>query len=111
MIFCLFLLIVFKHCSSSLSFQAGESSGIFRKTFSKLSTEYRLQFIWPHTRNGTHNSEDAVDLPRKSLSMGVIKSARSNAIPTVHKKRTTHEKEGATLSRYFTFYLICSIQS
>ncbi|XP_037027404.1 uncharacterized protein LOC119068092 isoform X1 [Bradysia coprophila] len=73
--------------------QAGESSGIFRKTFSKLSTEYRLQFIWPHTRNGTHNSEDGVDLPRKSLSMGVIKSARSNAIPIVHKKRTTHEKE------------------
>ncbi|XP_037027406.1 uncharacterized protein LOC119068092 isoform X3 [Bradysia coprophila] len=73
--------------------RAGESSGIFRKTFSKLSTEYRLQFIWPHTRNGTHNSEDGVDLPRKSLSMGVIKSARSNAIPIVHKKRTTHEKE------------------
>jgi hypothetical protein len=62
--------------------QAGESSGLFKKTISKLSTEYRLQFVWK-----------TIDTPRKSLSMGAIKSTH---LPTIHKKRTTNEKEGAT---------------
>lgn len=81
--------------------QAGESSGLFKKTISKLSTEYRLQFGWPPTRNkslraaGAASGDDTVDQPRKSRSMGALRSARSNVMPTVHKKRTIHEHEGA----------------
>ncbi|XP_058812605.1 putative uncharacterized protein DDB_G0277255 isoform X3 [Topomyia yanbarensis] len=83
--------------------QAGESSGLFRKTISKLSTEYRLQFVWPHVRRALKVVPDGVDsvieLPRKSLSMGAIKAAQaaataaSQTVPTVHKKRTANERE------------------
>lgn len=77
--------------------QAGESNGLFRKTISKLSTEYRIQFIWPHTRKERKRiGDDEIDIPKKSLSMGAIRAAQSNAMPTVHKKRTVDEKEGAT---------------
>jgi hypothetical protein len=71
--------------------QAGESSGLFKKTISKLSTEYRLQFVWK-----------TIDTPRKSLSMGAIKSTH---LPTIHKKRTTNEKEGATKVSLIKFNL------
>lgn len=84
-----------KQCFS-IYLQAGESSGLFRKTISKLSTEYRIQFIWPHTRKDRKRGDDELDIPKKSLSMGAIKAAHSNAMPTVHKKRTIYEKEGAT---------------
>uniref|UniRef100_A0A182P434 Nuclear protein MDM1 n=1 Tax=Anopheles epiroticus TaxID=199890 RepID=A0A182P434_9DIPT len=92
--------------------QAGESStsGLFKKTITKLSTEYRLQFVWPHVRRairaaGAHGAAgdgdgaDAVDAPpRKSLSMGALKAAQIGAagggtIASVHKKRTTNERE------------------
>lgn len=79
-----------------LYLQAGESNGLFRKTISKLSTEYRIQFIWPHTRKERKRGDDEIDIPKKSLSMGAIKAAHSNAMPSVHKKRTIYEKEGAT---------------
>ena len=79
-------------------FQAGESSGLFKKTISKLSTEYRIQFIWPQTRKDqTKRPEDAVDFSnKKSKSMGALRAAHTNVVPAVHKKRTTIEKEGAT---------------
>ena len=99
---------------TSFSFQAGESStsGLFKKTITKLSTEYRLQFVWPHVRRairaaGAHGAAgdgdgaDTVDAPpRKSLSMGALKAAQIGAagggtIASVHKKRTTNEREGA----------------
>ncbi|XP_037925188.1 serine/arginine repetitive matrix protein 2 isoform X2 [Hermetia illucens] len=74
--------------------KAGESSGLFKKTITKLSTEYRLQFVWPHVRKAIKgDSNNAQDTPRKSLSMGAIKSSQTNAMPTVHKKRTANEKE------------------
>uniref|UniRef100_A0A1S4GJU3 Nuclear protein MDM1 n=1 Tax=Anopheles gambiae TaxID=7165 RepID=A0A1S4GJU3_ANOGA len=92
--------------------QAGESStsGLFKKTITKLSTEYRLQFVWPHVRRairaaGAHGAAgdgdgaDTVDAPpRKSLSMGALKAAQIGAagggtIASVHKKRTTNERE------------------
>ncbi|XP_031630937.1 uncharacterized protein LOC116345606 isoform X7 [Contarinia nasturtii] len=76
--------------------KAGESNGLFRKTISKLSTEYRIQFIWPHTRKDRKRGDDEIDIPKKSLSMGAIKAAQSNAMPTVHKKRTIYEKEAST---------------
>lgn len=82
--------------------QAGESSGIFKKTISKLSTEYRIQFVWPNVRRaitGSSNKNDenhVLEPPRKSLSMGAIKSSQPNTLPGIHKKRTTNEKEGAT---------------
>lgn len=71
-----------------------------------MSTEYRLQFIWPHSRKAIKSKEDAVDMPRKSFSMGAIKSARSNAMPTVHKKRTAIDDEGATntVAVFFIFF-------
>ncbi|KAL9694338.1 hypothetical protein quinque_013623 [Culex quinquefasciatus] len=85
--------------------QAGESSGLFKKTISKLSTEYRLQFVWPHVRraikgaapDGEDSAAPHEPPPRKSLSMGAIKAAQAAAtsshVPTVHKKRTTNERE------------------
>ncbi|XP_065074931.1 uncharacterized protein LOC135698743 isoform X10 [Ochlerotatus camptorhynchus] len=92
--------------------QPGESSGLFKKTISKLSTEYRLQFVWPNVRRaikgagGPSGREDSViEPPRKSLSMGALKAAQAaaaaatsssshhQAVPTVHKKRTTNERE------------------
>uniref|UniRef100_A0A182NG27 Nuclear protein MDM1 n=1 Tax=Anopheles dirus TaxID=7168 RepID=A0A182NG27_9DIPT len=94
--------------------QAGESStsGLFKKTITKLSTEYRLQFVWPHVRRairggpgaGAHGAgdgdgADTIDAPpRKSLSMGALKAAQIGAagggtIASVHKKRTTNERE------------------
>lgn len=79
-------------------FQAGESSGLFKKTISKLSTEYRIQFIWPYSRINNTKGTDDVDFPRKSISMGVIRT--SSAMPTVHQKRTVADKEGATLRRF-----------
>nr|XP_029716537.1 protein transport protein sec31-like isoform X4 [Aedes albopictus] len=62
----------------------GESSGLFRKTISKLSTEYRLQFVWPHVRRAIKGAaagpEDTViEPPRKSLSMGALKAAQAAA--------------------------------
>ncbi|XP_050083285.1 uncharacterized protein LOC126569918 isoform X2 [Anopheles aquasalis] len=83
--------------------KAGESStsGLFKKTISKLSTEYRLQFVWPHVRRaikagsgaavpvhggggggggGDADGADALDAPpRKSLSMGALKAAQIGA--------------------------------
>nr|XP_029716535.1 uncharacterized protein LOC109401162 isoform X2 [Aedes albopictus] len=64
--------------------QPGESSGLFRKTISKLSTEYRLQFVWPHVRRAIKGAaagpEDTViEPPRKSLSMGALKAAQAAA--------------------------------
>ncbi|XP_070503754.1 uncharacterized protein [Chironomus tepperi] len=76
--------------------KAGESSGIFRKTISKLSTEYRLQFVWPNVRKVkgvTNNDAHVLDPPKKSQSMGAIKSAQTNTLAGIHKKRTTNEKE------------------
>uniref|UniRef100_A0A336M2Z4 Nuclear protein MDM1 n=1 Tax=Culicoides sonorensis TaxID=179676 RepID=A0A336M2Z4_CULSO len=79
--------------------KAGESNGLLRKTIEKLSTEYRIQFVWPNVRRAiTGGSADRADPPRKSISMGAIKSAHTYNIPTVHKKRTTNEKEGAQLT-------------
>lgn len=90
-----FCFLIFLFC-----LQAGESSGLFRKTISKLRTEYQIQFIWPYTRKDRKRSDDDVDAPKKSLSMGAIKSqAQSYLIPAVHKKRSTHEKEGVTTRR------------
>ncbi|XP_036329562.1 mucin-19 isoform X2 [Rhagoletis pomonella] len=92
--------------------QAGESNGLFKKTISKLSTEYRLQFVWPNVRRQKGiEAGDAADHPRKSISMGALKASQQQqqqqqqlhlrqhpqaAMPTVHKKRTTNQKE-ATL--------------
>ncbi|XP_039948714.1 uncharacterized protein LOC126767759 isoform X11 [Bactrocera neohumeralis] len=92
--------------------QAGESNGLFKKTISKLSTEYRLQFVWPNVRRIKGiEAGDAADHPRKSISMGALKASQQQqqqqqqlhlrqhpqpAMPTVHKKRTTNQKE-ATL--------------
>lgn len=94
-----------------LSLQAGESSGLFKKTISKLSTEYRLQFVWPNVRRaikvggvgdsggggGGTGDDDVIEPPKKSKSMGAIKSAQPNHIPMVHKKRTTNVREGVRL--------------
>ncbi|XP_070143552.1 uncharacterized protein [Drosophila kikkawai] len=107
--------------------QAGESNGLFKKTITKLSTEYRLQFVWPTVRRikgGDATSRAAAgDYPRKSISLGALRSgghapnqgqtqtlnqAQNQAqighsgggagagLATVHKKRTTNQKE-ATL--------------
>lgn len=85
--------------------QEGESSeGILRKTISKLSTEYRFQFVWPNVRksgySGSSNTDNQMllDPPKKSQSMGALKSAHQiNTLAGIHKKRTTNEqKEGAT---------------
>ncbi|XP_069965583.1 uncharacterized protein [Bactrocera oleae] len=89
--------------------QAGESNGLFKKTISKLSTEYRLQFVWPNVRRIKGiEAGDAADHPRKSISMGALKANQQQqqqqqklhlrqhpqpAMPTVHKKRTTNQKE------------------
>uniref|UniRef100_A0A1A9VW98 Nuclear protein MDM1 n=1 Tax=Glossina austeni TaxID=7395 RepID=A0A1A9VW98_GLOAU len=113
---------------------AGESSqGLFKKTISKLSTEYRLQFVWPNVRRikgpETQTTTATTDQPKKSISMGAIRGQQAYqqqqqqqqlhnyhqhhhhhhhyqqqhnhhqmmaAMPTVHKKRTTNQKE-ATL--------------
>lgn len=97
--------------------QAGESNnGLFKKTISKLSTEYRLQFVWPNVRrirdqtgsnvvqNKTTAKEQQNQQPKKSISLGAIRGQQHHplndrctaAMPTVHKKRTTNQKEGAT---------------
>ena len=102
----------------SLSLQSTGESGLFKKTISKLSTEYRIQFVWPHCRMAVsdvdHKSlartagEEAavvVDSPKKSKSMGALKSlgghqqAKSQNLPMVHRKRTTSSKEGARPQR------------
>ncbi|XP_055710379.1 cell surface glycoprotein 1 isoform X2 [Phlebotomus papatasi] len=77
--------------------KTGESSGLFKKTISKLSTEYRLQFVWPNVHRVIRGqTDDTVEPPRKSISMGAIKQpAQSIPITTVHKKRTTEKKEAA----------------
>lgn len=50
-------------------------------------------------------------MPKKSLSMGAIKAqAQSQAIPTVHKKRKTYEKEGATNRRFYFFFFSFEFQ-
>ncbi|XP_058974060.1 uncharacterized protein LOC101893371 isoform X2 [Musca domestica] len=103
--------------------QAGESNGLFKKTISKLSTEYRLQFVWPNVRRIRDQSGSSVQRttatttakeqqqqefqPKKSISLGAIRGqhgyqqhqpdlSRLAAMPSVHKKRTTNQKE-ATL--------------
>ncbi|XP_043947294.1 uncharacterized protein LOC108027260 isoform X5 [Drosophila biarmipes] len=108
--------------------QAGESNGLLKKTISKLSTEYRLQFVWPTVRRikggGEASRAAAGDYPRKSISLGALRSGGQShshtqnqsqsltqtqnghthhtmmgggaGLPTVHKKRTTNQKE-ATL--------------
>ncbi|XP_067638988.1 uncharacterized protein [Eurosta solidaginis] len=90
--------------------QAGESNGLLKKTISKLSTEYRFQFVWPNVRRIKGiEAGDATDFPRKSISMGALRANQHQqqqkmhlrqhpqpAMPTVHKKRTTNQKE-ATL--------------
>ncbi|KAF2899152.1 hypothetical protein ILUMI_07023 [Ignelater luminosus] len=70
----------------------GRDTGLLRKAISKLSTEYRLQFAWPH---GHISRRDKVDspTPRKSLSMGAIKPA-ANAM--VHRKRIDLENKDAS---------------
>ncbi|XP_059609384.1 uncharacterized protein LOC132256837 isoform X2 [Phlebotomus argentipes] len=77
--------------------KTGESSGLFKKTISKLSTEYRLQFVWPNVHRVIRGqTDDTVEPPRKSISMGAIKQqAQSIPITTVHKKRTTEKREAA----------------
>lgn len=100
-----FLSICSFYCSL---LQAGESNGLFKKTITKLSTEYRLQFVWPNVRKSkvgqkSNVAADAVDQPKKSLSMGAIIKAQQaqqqqTMMPTVHKKRTTNQKEGATIN-------------
>jgi hypothetical protein len=105
MFFSLFLLFFL----FQISLQEGESSeGILRKTISKLSTEYRLQFVWPNVRKSGYNAagysgsntdnQMLLDPPKKSQSMGALKSAHQiNTLAGIHKKRTTNEeKEGAT---------------
>ncbi|XP_073819767.1 uncharacterized protein isoform X7 [Musca autumnalis] len=107
--------------------QAGESNGLFKKTISKLSTEYRLQFVWPNVRRIRDQSGPSVQRttatttakeqqqqdfqPKKSISLGAIRGqhgyqhnhplhqpdfSRLATMPSVHKKRTTNQKE-ATL--------------
>ncbi|XP_065355722.1 uncharacterized protein LOC135950094 isoform X4 [Calliphora vicina] len=94
--------------------QAGESNnGLFKKTISKLSTEYRLQFVWPNVRRirdqtGSNvqktTAKEQQQQPKKSISLGAIRGQQHHplndrctaAMPTVHKKRTTNQKE-ATL--------------
>lgn len=58
--------------------------------------------MWPNVRRAiTGGSAERADPPRKSISMGAIKSAHTYNIPTVHKKRTTNEKEGAQMDIHF----------
>ncbi|XP_075145101.1 uncharacterized protein LOC142220076 isoform X2 [Haematobia irritans] len=101
--------------------QAGESNGLFKKTISKLSTEYRLQFVWPNVRRIRDQSGSSVHKttstatakeqqqlqPKKSISLGAIRGQhgyqqhhplhqQDRSMPSVHKKRTTNQKE-ATL--------------
>lgn len=121
---------------SCVSLQAGESNGLFKKTISKLSTEYRLQFVWPNVRRIRDQSGSSVQRttatttakeqqqqefqPKKSISLGAIRGqhgyqqhhplhqpdlSRLAAMPSVHKKRTTNQKEGATK----TFHLVLSL--
>ncbi|KAK5639063.1 hypothetical protein RI129_011555 [Pyrocoelia pectoralis] len=69
----------------------GRETGLLRKAISKLSTEYRLQFAWPH---GHISRRDKVEsTPRKSLSMGAIKPT-ANAM--VHRKRIDLENKDAS---------------
>lgn len=116
-----------------VSLQAGESNGLFKKTISKLSTEYRLQFVWPNVRRIRDQSGSGVQKstatakdqqqPKKSISLGAIRGQHAYqqhhhpqqqpqhdrsmlaAMPSVHKKRTTNQKEGATK----TFPLVLSL--
>lgn len=104
-LFSLFSLQTPNFASNLFSLQAGESNGLFKKTIEKLSTEYRIQFVWPSVRRAITggSAADVADPPRKSISMGAIKSAQTYNIPTVHKKRTTNEKEGA---RHIAFRIL-----
>ncbi|CRL06324.1 CLUMA_CG019110, isoform B [Clunio marinus] len=83
--------------------RAGESSGIFRKTISKLSTEYRLQFVWPSVRkvtgpsNKDKDNQILLEPPKKSQSMGALKSSQTNTLAGIHKKRTTNEEKEAAV--------------
>ncbi|KAF5272838.1 hypothetical protein FQR65_LT00434 [Abscondita terminalis] len=70
----------------------GRQTGLLRKAISKLSTEYRLQFAWPHGHVSRRDKVDA-STPRKSLSMGAIKPA-ANAM--VHRKRIDLENKDAS---------------
>lgn len=51
---------------------------------------------------GQHH-QPVMDLPKKSQSMGALKTQQNNALPTVHKKRTTNQKEGATTKCRYKF--------
>ncbi|KAF5294825.1 hypothetical protein FQA39_LY00309 [Lamprigera yunnana] len=70
----------------------GRETGLLRKAISKLSTEYRLQFAWPHGHVSRRDKVDA-STPRKSLSMGAIKPT-ANAM--VHRKRIDLENKDAS---------------
>lgn len=47
---------------------------------------------------GSSNNDDKIVLepPKKSQSMGALKSSQTHTLAGIHKKRTTNEKEGAT---------------
>jgi hypothetical protein len=58
--------------------------------------------VWPNVRKvaGSSNKDNQTLLepPKKSQSMGALKSSQTNTLAGIHKKRTTtnEEKEGAT---------------
>jgi hypothetical protein len=57
--------------------------------------------VWPTVRKvtGSSNKDNQILLepPKKSQSMGALKSSQTNTLAGIHKKRTTNEeKEGAT---------------
>lgn len=62
--------------------------------------------MWPNVRRaitGSSNNRNddnhiLLEPPRKSQSMGALKASQSNTLAGIHKKRTTNEKEGATLN-------------
>lgn len=64
---------------SLVSFQAGESRGLFKKTISKLSTEYRLQFVWPHCRKAISETEN---LSQKMAAGRLAQSGRRDRSAT-----------------------------
>ncbi|KAL3290190.1 hypothetical protein HHI36_023549 [Cryptolaemus montrouzieri] len=60
-------------------------SSLLKKAISKISTEYRFQFAWPQGHISRRDAAGcATDSPRKSKSLGALKSS-ANAI--IHRKR------------------------
>ncbi|KAI8046197.1 hypothetical protein M5D96_002397 [Drosophila gunungcola] len=82
--------------------QAGESNGLFKKTITKLSTEYRLQFVWPTVRRikggGEATSRAAAgDYPRKSISLGALRSGGQSHSHTQNQSQSlTQAQNGHT---------------